>query len=50
VDAIMTRATAERLEWVTGLDTKALLGGAVPEHYAQAIQAMETRLKDRASD
>lgn len=50
VDAIMTRATAERLEWVAGLDTKTLLGGAVPEHYAQAIEAMETRLKDRPSD
>jgi 3-hydroxyisobutyrate dehydrogenase-like beta-hydroxyacid dehydrogenase len=49
VDAIMTRATAERLEWVTGLDTKALLGGVVPAHYAEAIEAIEKQLKGRPS-
>lgn len=42
VDAIMTRATAERLEWVSRLDTKAHLGGTIPEHYTQAIEAIET--------
>jgi 3-hydroxyisobutyrate dehydrogenase-like beta-hydroxyacid dehydrogenase len=47
VDAIMTRATAERLEWVTGLQTKAHLGGIVPAHYTQAIEAIETLLKQR---
>ena len=49
VDAIMTRATSERLEWVTNLDTKALLGGVVPVHYAEAIEAIEKQLKARPS-
>ena len=49
VDAIMTRATSERLEWVTNLDTKALLGGVVPVHYAEAIEAIEKQLKTKPS-
>jgi hypothetical protein len=31
VDPIMTRATAERLEWITALKVKAYFGGAVPK-------------------
>jgi 3-hydroxyisobutyrate dehydrogenase-like beta-hydroxyacid dehydrogenase len=45
VDAIMTRATAERLEWVNDLGTKEALGGVVPEHYTQAIEVIEGLIK-----
>ncbi len=45
VDAIMTRATAKRLEWVAGLGTKAHLGGIVPNHYTQAVETIEALLK-----
>jgi 3-hydroxyisobutyrate dehydrogenase-like beta-hydroxyacid dehydrogenase len=44
VDAIMTRATAERLEWVTALGTKGHFAGVVPEHYQEALEAIETLL------
>jgi len=50
VDAIMTRATAQRLEWVAELGTKAHLGGVVPEHYIQAIETIEMMLKQKQSD
>jgi len=36
----MMRATAERLEWVSGLNTKGF-GGVVPKHYHEAIDALE---------
>ncbi len=41
VDPIMTRATVKRLEWVVRLATKAHFKGQVPEHYAEAIRAIE---------
>lgn len=41
VEPIMTRATAERLEWVTALGVKSHFGGKVPERYTEAIDAME---------
>jgi 3-hydroxyisobutyrate dehydrogenase-like beta-hydroxyacid dehydrogenase len=41
VDPVMTRATAERLEWVAGLGTKAYFAGVVPSHYAEAMEAIE---------
>lgn len=47
VDPVMTRATAERLEWVAGLETKAHFGGDVPKHFSQAIEAIETLLERR---
>ena len=41
IDATMTRATAERLEWVTALGTKGHFGGVVPKTYTEAIDAIE---------
>ena len=41
IDPIRTRATAERLEWITALKVKAYFGGAVPKRYTEAIEAME---------
>ena len=37
----MMRATAERLEWVSGLNTKGHFGGVVPKHCHEAIDALE---------
>jgi len=37
----MMRTTAERLEWVSGLNTKGHFGGVVPKHYHEAIDALE---------
>lgn len=44
LEATMTLATAERLEWITSLGTKSHFGGVVPKHYGEAIDAMETLL------
>jgi 3-hydroxyisobutyrate dehydrogenase-like beta-hydroxyacid dehydrogenase len=41
VDPLMTQATAERLEWVAQLGTKAHFRGEVPKHYSEAIAAIE---------
>jgi 3-hydroxyisobutyrate dehydrogenase-like beta-hydroxyacid dehydrogenase len=49
VDAVMTRATAERLEWVRDLGTKEHFGGVVPGHLDDAIAAIEMLLKQRRS-
>lgn len=49
VDPIMTEATAERLEWVAELGTKAQFDGIVPERYSEAVNAIETLLKRRHS-
>lgn len=40
----MTPATADRLEWVCRLGTKAHLAGQVPQHDGEAIDAMEKLL------
>ncbi len=45
VEPIMTRATAERLEWVAALGAKEHFGGEVPQHYSAAIEGIETLLK-----
>jgi 3-hydroxyisobutyrate dehydrogenase-like beta-hydroxyacid dehydrogenase len=45
VDPVMTRATAERLQWVCELGAKEHFGGVVPKHYSEAIAALETLLR-----
>ena len=49
VDPIMTRATAERLEWITAQKVKAYFGGAVPKRYTEAIEAMEKLASGRGN-
>jgi 3-hydroxyisobutyrate dehydrogenase-like beta-hydroxyacid dehydrogenase len=44
VEPIMTRATAERLEWVAALGAKAHFGGEVPKDYTTAMEGIEALL------
>jgi hypothetical protein len=41
IEPTMTRATAERLEWVSALGAKSHFGGVVPKLYHEAIDALE---------
>ena len=41
IDPVMTRATAERLEWVARLGTKEHFNGIVPKHYSEVVAAIE---------
>ncbi len=47
IDPIMTRATAERLAWVSKLGTKAHFGGEVPKSFTESVAAMEALLAGR---
>ena len=47
IDPIMTRATAERLHWVSGLGIKEHFGGVVPERYTTVIEAIESKLSEQ---
>ena len=49
IEPIMTRATAERLEWITALEVKAHFGGTVPKCYTEAIDAVEKLASGRGS-
>jgi 3-hydroxyisobutyrate dehydrogenase-like beta-hydroxyacid dehydrogenase len=50
IEPTMTRATAERLEWVSALGVKGHFGGVVPKHYHEAIDALEAlQAKAKAS-
>jgi len=44
VDAGMTRATAEKLQWVASLDPKSRLGGVAPQNYTTALESIEQLL------
>jgi 3-hydroxyisobutyrate dehydrogenase-like beta-hydroxyacid dehydrogenase len=41
IEPIMTRATAERLEWVAALGAKEHFGGEVPKDYTTAMEGLE---------
>lgn len=41
VDPVMTRSTAERLQWVADMELKKRLNGIVPAGYREAIAAIE---------
>ncbi len=45
IDALMTRATAEKLQWVANLNPKSLLGGVVPQDYTLAAETIERLLE-----
>lgn len=41
VDPVMTRSTAERLQWVADMDLKRHFNGVVPAGYREAVEAIE---------
>jgi 3-hydroxyisobutyrate dehydrogenase-like beta-hydroxyacid dehydrogenase len=45
IEPVMTRATAQRLEWVRDLGAKQHFGGVVPKHYGEALAGLEQLMK-----
>lgn len=50
IEPLVTRAVAERLEWVARLGLKERLGGLVPEKWPEAVAAIEDRCRPNAGN